>query len=157
MHMGVDPTPKSEITHKGYLYDGNQGVTMPYGREADGQWEEVGSADMESGLSYEFDQVTVFRHRFSGGLLIAHDSGCSCPMPFENTTVKDGKFLSKLWDFDAYVAERADKHGDTSTLHVVGQVAALRKRVEAIIMNQHQTIDGTIDVNTIAGQRVIEG
>lgn len=33
---------------------------------------------------YEFDTHLVFRHTKSGKLYYAHDSGCSCPTPFED-------------------------------------------------------------------------
>src|SRR3546814_14464510 len=60
---------------------------------------------MDGNLSYEFNEVKVFQHKFHGGLLIAQDSGCSCPSPFENAVVDEGKFLNSLADFDAFVAE----------------------------------------------------
>ena len=37
-----------------------------------------------SGGHYEFDYRVVWRHIKSGKLYTARDSGCSCPMPFEN-------------------------------------------------------------------------
>jgi hypothetical protein len=39
---------------------------------------------LEAGECYEFDTLVVWRHVDSGRLYWAHDSGCSCPTPFEN-------------------------------------------------------------------------
>lgn len=33
---------------------------------------------------YSFDMVVVWRHTETGQLYWAHDSGCSCPSPFED-------------------------------------------------------------------------
>src|SRR3546814_2503386 len=95
---------------------------------------------MDGNLSYEFNEVKVFQHKFHGGLLIAQDSGCSCPSPFENAVVDEGKFLNSLADFDAFVAEHEqidtvwneDYTQSTDRRHprVVDQVAALRKILE---------------------------
>ena len=38
--------------------------------------------------SYEFDEVIIFRDQ-AGQLLAGHDSGCSCPIPWENMGVPD--------------------------------------------------------------------
>lgn len=38
----------------------------------------------EDDLSYEFNIIWIARHVDSGELFWAHDSGCSCPTPFEN-------------------------------------------------------------------------
>lgn len=37
-----------------------------------------------SGGNYEFDYRVVWRHKSTGKLYTARDSGCSCPTPFEN-------------------------------------------------------------------------
>ncbi len=33
---------------------------------------------------YEFDQVLIIRDPDNGQVYAGHDSGCSCPIPFEN-------------------------------------------------------------------------
>ena len=38
----------------------------------------------ESGLCYEFNTLMVVKHKATGRVFYAHDSGCSCPTPFEN-------------------------------------------------------------------------
>lgn len=47
-------------------------------------------ADLElSEPDYSFDTVIVWRHTPTGQLYWAHDSGCSCPIPFEDYTSLD--------------------------------------------------------------------
>lgn len=46
-------------------------------------------AEIDSGGSYEFDQVVVWRDR-AGDLWGAHDCGCSCPTPFEYIKYPEG-------------------------------------------------------------------
>lgn len=38
---------------------------------------------------YSFDTLVVWRHTKTGRLYWAHDSGCSCPSPFEDYTSID--------------------------------------------------------------------
>ncbi len=157
MHMGVNIEPEP-VFHRGKAYPANLSLVMPYSREADGQWEEVGTAQMRGDLSYEFDEVRVFRHKFFGGLLIAHDSGCSCPTPFEDSKVKDGRFLNSLVDFDEFTEEHRAKDSG----YTVDSIAALRKVIEPLIPAQPTYVDeapaGLIDGPPIAGQQTfIEG
>jgi len=41
----------------------------------------------ETGWSYSFDKTILFRK--NGDYFVLHDSGCSCPTPFENLGVND--------------------------------------------------------------------
>lgn len=43
-----------------------------------------GSFDNRDDLFYEFDMTVVFRDLRTGLFYVASDSGCSCPMPFED-------------------------------------------------------------------------
>lgn len=150
MHMGVQ-IQKPPVVHRGKAYPADLALKMPYGRADDGQWEEVGAADMYGNLSYEFNEVRVFRHKFFGGLLIAHDSGCSCPTPFEDTTVEDGKFLNSLVEFDEFIDQHAgtEVHWDEATqtrverrcATTVDQVARLRGLLEEAIPAQPTYLD----------------
>lgn len=63
----------------------------------------VSSADLAG--SYEFDKVVVWRTN-DGRNLIGHDSGCSCPIPFENHRVEDLTEVKTLAD----VADFARSH-----------------------------------------------
>lgn len=40
-------------------------------------------------LCYEFNDLIVLKHKESGKLFWATDSGCSCPTPFEGYTFND--------------------------------------------------------------------
>src|SRR3546814_14706283 len=110
---------------------------------------DVCSSDLN--LSYEFNEVKVFQHKFHGGLIIAADSGCSCPSPFENAVVDEGKFLNSLADFDAFVAEHEQidtvwnedytQSTDRRPPPVVDQVAAPRKILEPLIPAQPPMIE----------------
>jgi hypothetical protein len=53
----------------------------------------VAQVDYCSG-SYEFDQRIIWKHKETGKLYTARDSGCSCPTPFE-----DYKKLEDLADY----------------------------------------------------------
>jgi hypothetical protein len=50
--------------------------------------EQVVEVDYSSG-SYEFDLLVVWRRTYDGALVMAEDSGCSCPSPFEDLGVGD--------------------------------------------------------------------
>ena len=41
-------------------------------------------ATFECELSYAFDMVIIWRHKDTGNLYWAADSGCSCPTPFDD-------------------------------------------------------------------------
>jgi hypothetical protein len=45
--------------------------------------EQVAQIDYSDG-SYQFDYRVVWRHKDTGKLYTARDSGCSCPSPFED-------------------------------------------------------------------------
>lgn len=46
---------------------------------------------------YEFDQLMVVREHATGDLYAAADSGCSCPIPFENHTFPTDYTLIRSW------------------------------------------------------------
>lgn len=48
----------------------------------------VGEIEM-SDENYQFDTIRIFVRKADGMILWAHDAGCSCPSPFESTTVMD--------------------------------------------------------------------
>lgn len=57
-------------------------------RTLDVDYEVVGEID-EPNLCYEFNTLRVYRRLSDRKLFYATDSGCSCPIPFEDTTVAD--------------------------------------------------------------------
>lgn len=42
-------------------------------------------AQAQAEMGYEFDMIVCFADIKTGSLWLAHDSGCSCPTPFEDT------------------------------------------------------------------------
>jgi hypothetical protein len=57
---------------------------------------------------YDFDLTRLWE--YEGKLYVADDSGCSCPCPFENTTVEDLTEITKLQDFYDYLG-KSDHYG----------------------------------------------
>lgn len=45
--------------------------------------------EVDCGEAYEFDILALWRRESDGAILIGTDSGCSCPSPFEDQSVKD--------------------------------------------------------------------
>lgn len=56
--------------------------------------------------SYQYDQTAVFRHKPSGLLFFGEDSGCSCPSPFELTTVEMLTPITRIQDWLDHVNDR---------------------------------------------------
>lgn len=78
--------------------------------------------------SYSFDTVVVWRHTPTGQLYWAHDSGCSCPMPFEDyDSLADLTKLSSenYEDLKQFVSHSYDRAERTRFLRKVRD--ALRK------------------------------
>lgn len=48
----------------------------------------VGEIDWSDGC-YQFDLTVVYRRDFDGRLVYVEDSGCSCPMPFDDKGIPD--------------------------------------------------------------------
>jgi hypothetical protein len=46
-------------------------------------------AEDDPGEPYQFDTLLLLRRLSDGLLFMVSDSGCSCPVPFEDTTVED--------------------------------------------------------------------
>ena len=131
------------------MYPADMRLIKSYYSDEETPWKWVGDADMRGNLSYEFEEVAVFQHEDSKDLLIAFDSGCSCPQEFGDHTDSDGEFITSLVQFDAYVAEHESMQDDwsynpdtedyekpvdpTRYPDVVDQVVALRKRVESLL------------------------
>ncbi|WP_353707259.1 hypothetical protein ABRQ22_14730 [Cellulosimicrobium sp. ES-005] len=97
-------------------------------------FEELGTIQWGE-ASYDFNQTAVFRHKDTGTLFIASDSGCSCPSPFEDTTVRDATVIHHLRDFDAVIdgqrnSEWAWERERATYPPTVDSIARVRKAVE---------------------------
>mgnify|MGYP000313948108 CR=1 FL=1 len=55
----------------------------------------------ESNMSYSFNLICVWQH-LDGNLYWAHDSGCSCPSPFEDFSSVGELALLDHFTFDAF-------------------------------------------------------
>lgn len=66
----------------------------------DSDWEVLGEVDVAG--SYEFDILLVLRNKNDGRIVWSCDSGCSCPMPFEDHVASDWKevTLKNLSEFE---------------------------------------------------------
>jgi hypothetical protein len=88
-------------------------MTVYYSPE---QWNLEPFAELElTEPDYSFDLVVVWRHKDTGELYFAQDSGCSCPSPFEDfTSIDDLILLSTDNDYDCLmrVTDRADNRAN---------------------------------------------
>lgn len=64
-------------------------------------------AEAEWGASYEFDTLVVWQNRETGEVRAAHDSGCSCPTPFEDyDSMEDTTKIESVQGLLDYVLSR---------------------------------------------------
>jgi hypothetical protein len=57
----------------------------------------------EPNMSYQFNLVIIVKDKNSGEIYMAHDSGCSCPTPFERISgLHDMTKISAIADFDRF-------------------------------------------------------
>lgn len=87
----------------------------------------VGEIELSDGC-YQFDTIVLFRNA-AGDLLYAHDSGCSCPCPFESHGVDDLTPCT-LVEFQVYV-ESQYSHTYSEIDRVKGELVDLIIRVQA--------------------------
>jgi hypothetical protein len=80
--------------------------------------ETFGEIDWSDG-NYVFDLTVVWRRTADGVFLYADDSGCSCPSPFENTTVNDLNVVSGLEQFKETLQSR-QQPGEDRSAAIVG-------------------------------------
>lgn len=68
-------------------------------------YREVGEVDWEE-EPYEFELTRVYQQISTGALFYATDSGCSCPIPFEDTEETDLTPITRMQDWYDHVTER---------------------------------------------------
>ncbi|RJQ26113.1 hypothetical protein C4577_04225 [Candidatus Parcubacteria bacterium] len=73
----------------------------------------------ETGLSYEFNTLIALKHNESNRIYWSQDSGCSCPIPFENEYFKDpdNTSLLELRSYDSVEAFKRDVENFPVTRH----------------------------------------
>lgn len=78
--------------------------------------------------SYSFETIALWRNA-DGDLLYAEDSGCSCPSPFEDATLK--QLTDETWpEFETTVKEWCS-WGPTDDRNTNGRFAILRTEMLA--------------------------
>ena len=88
-------SPSNQEMAQTHEFDSLYGSPESWGLEVVGE--------VDSGGDYEFDKTCVWRHKSSGALFWAHDSGCSCPLPFENySSLMELDTLTSKEDFKAF-------------------------------------------------------
>lgn len=78
--------------------------------------------------SYDFDQLRLYVRRSDGMLLWATDSGCSCPMPFETTPVRDLRESTSATFIDTVMRDEVEPVSYRSK-----SVAEIRKDLNAAL------------------------
>lgn len=71
---------------------------------------------------YSFDLLRIYLRKSDGMLLWATDSGCSCPSPFENTTVGELRESTSATLLDTFMGEWEEE------VHYSGHPAAVIRR-----------------------------
>lgn len=125
----------------GHIYPADMNITTNYWNDEvdDSPWRWVGGTNLRGDLSYEFDEASVWQHEDTRDLIIAADSGCSCPTPFEDLELKGATFVASLVDFDKFIEENEkhtyswDDNPGERYPEVIDQVTALRKKVEELL------------------------
>lgn len=77
--------------------------------------------------SYQFNMTRVYVEDSTGRLFYAEDSGCSCPSPFEDTTVEELTPIDRLQDWYSHVEDRTYSGLPTSA---TDEAETARKAIE---------------------------
>lgn len=86
--------------------------------------------------SYQFDLTRVYVEDGTGNLFFADDIGCSCPTPFEDTTVDDLTPITRLQDWYDYVETRIvpndpeDMYSSGTPTSSYDELEQLRRKIE---------------------------
>ena|SRR6266487_1360075 len=83
-------------------------------------------AKVEEALSWEYDMVIAVRDNESDKLYVVHDSGCSCPTPFEDvSSFSDMTEIRSVADAQSFV-------NSYKSYDVADKLAFFRKIQEAL-------------------------
>lgn len=90
--------------------------------------------------NYDFDMFVVFKDKATGELFAAHDSGCSCPTPFEDfASLEQMTRLKKIEDFDKFVDANWILSGDYSG-HPKDEVRKARQKVQRYLKKRNEAV-----------------
>jgi hypothetical protein len=121
LSVGFDYHPKGHEMHNLYYYPEKCGIEI--------------IAEIDPEEAYEFDTLLVFRVIGTGEIKWAHDTGCSCPTPFEGMGIDDLRDL-ELDDPDwRREVENQMHRGNT------GDVQAFLRKVEEALKNKRASRD----------------
>lgn len=82
----------------------------------------IAEIDYSDGF-YQFDTRVVWRNTESGEIYTARDSGCSCPIPFENFETLES--LDKF-NFETIRHEAMDEHSERTPAEIMEFLEKLR-------------------------------
>jgi hypothetical protein len=101
----------------------------------------VGEAEFSSGC-YEFDTSVVWQDVETGDLYVADDSGCSCPIPFEDIGRGDLLRIDRLQTLLDYLDKRkADSYRyDPDSEWNQGEVAEIDAACIALIHKTREAL-----------------
>lgn len=85
--------------------------------------------EVECPKSYEFDQVVVWRDR-AGDLWAAHDSGCSCPTPFDGLEYPAGMTRIKQWEDIKPLLDRLSEYEAPKPSAILDLIGKIRNELE---------------------------
>lgn len=81
--------------------------------------------------SWDFDLTVVWKRELDGAFVYGEDSGCSCPSPFEDTSLGDLKRATPLAEFQAHLNERNAQQIPWGDGDQAADIAELLERMHA--------------------------
>jgi hypothetical protein len=91
----------------------------------------IGEAEFSDG-SYQFDRTVVWKDVETGAFYFADDSGCSCPVPFDDIGRADITKIERLQDLIDHLERRkaesyryVDEYNTDATAEIDGACASL--------------------------------
>lgn len=85
------------ILSERYTAEGTYRMSDPWEKVLEYEWDEN---------SYEFHLTWVVRNKETGGLFYAEDTGCSCPVPFDDHAESDLKPIKRMQDWYDHLEQK---------------------------------------------------
>lgn len=116
-----------------------QGENVYYNPEAFGLTP-IGEVEFSSG-SYEFDTLVLWRSE-QGTVYYAHDSGCSCPTPFDGyTALTDLDVLPTIKALDDFYRTEDDCDDRSQHMRIEAGIFNLKERLLELVRQGKISID----------------